>query len=88
MKRYEWTITVDGEEHRVLLTLSRVLGKTVIDIDGNAFDISRPMPYFFKKRKEIFRLCEGKQAILVIPPFARPDIVVDRKYVGSGREYH
>ena len=33
-------------------------------------------------------LKEEKQAILVIPVFGTPDIVVDRKFVGSGKVYH
>lgn len=85
MKRYEWRPVCDGEEHIVILHFNRFTGKTLMTIDGSEFDISHFPLYYLKERREIFRLAEEKQAILVIPPFRKPDIVVDRKYIGSGK---
>lgn len=87
MKVYEWKPVCDGEIHTVTLRFSRLTGKTVVTIDGAAFNISHAPFYYFKERREIFRLAEEKQAILVIPRVGAPDIVVDRKFVGSGKAY-
>lgn len=88
MKVYQWNPVCDGEVHTVILRFSRMTGRTLISIDGTEFNISRNPFYYLKERREIFRLAEEKQAILVIPPFGTPDIVVDRKFVGSGELYH
>ena len=88
MKRYEWTPVCDGETHTVSLRFSRLTGRTLVSIDGAEFNISRNPFYYLKERRQIFRLAEEKQAILVIPVFGTPDIVVDRKFVGSGKVYH
>ena len=90
MKTYTWSPVVDGETHTVTLRFSRLSGKTLVSIDGGTeFNISHFPLYYLRERHEIFRLAEEKQAILVIPkPFGSPDIVVDRKFVGSGQDYH
>ncbi len=87
MKKYEWNPVVDGEVHKVTLCFSRLSGRTIVTIDGNEFNISHAPFYYLKERREIFRLAEEKQAILVIPRVGAPDIVVDRKFVGSGKAY-
>ena len=87
MKAYEWRPVCDEEEHTVTLRFSRFTGKTLVTIDGSEFNISHSPFYYFKERREIFRLAEEKQAILVIPRIGEPDIVVDRKFVGSGKAY-
>ncbi len=86
MKSYEWSPAFDGQEHRIELTLNRMWGKGSIMIDDSTFPI-RILPFYIpRKVTQIFRLGE-KQAILVIPSFGQPDIVIDRKYVGSGKDY-
>ena len=87
MRKYEWTPEVDGEIHTVRLFFSRISGKTVVTIDGAEFNISHSPFYYLKERREIFRLSDEKQAILVIPRVGSPDIVVDRRFVGSGKQY-
>ena len=87
MKTYEWTAVFDGEAHTVVLKFSRLTGRTLISINGSEFNISHSPFYYLKERREIFRIAEEKQAILVIPTFGAPDIVVDRKFVGSGKPY-
>ena len=87
MKKYKWNPVCDGETHTVILCFSRLTGETLISIDGTRFNISHTPFYYLKERHEIFRLGEEKQAILVIPVFGDPDIVVDRRYVGSGKRY-
>ena len=87
MKTYEWNVDCDGESHKVALRFCRLTGRTLVSIDGSKeFNISRSPFYYLKERKEIFRVGE-KQAILVIPVGKAPDIVIDRKYVGSGKSY-
>ena len=87
MKKYKWNPVCDGVTHTVILCFSRLTGRTFVSVDGSRFDISRNPFYYLKERREIFKLAEEKQAILVIPVFGTPDIVVDRKYVGSGKAY-
>ena len=87
MKTYQWNPVSDGEVHTVTLRFSRLTGRTLVTIDGSEFNISHAPFYYRKERREIFRLGEEKQAILVIPRFGTPDIVVDRKFVGSGKQY-
>ena len=87
MKKYEWNPVLYGEVHTVKLFFSRISGKTVVTIDGVEFDISHSPFYYLRERREIFRLSDEKQAILVIPRVGTPDIVVDRRFVGSGKQY-
>ncbi len=87
MKKYEWTTEVDGEIHTVRLSFSRLTGKTLVAIDGEDFNISHAPFYYMKERREIFKISDEKQAILVIPRIGAPDIVVDRRFVGSGKQY-
>ena len=87
MKKYDWTPEVDEEIHTVMLSFSRLTGKTLVTIDGTEFNISHSPFYYLRTRREIFRLSDEKQAILVIPRVGSPDIVVDRRFVGSGKQY-
>lgn len=87
MKKYKWNPICDGETHSVILCFSRLTGKTFVSVDGSRYNISCSPFRYLKERREPFRLAEDKQAILVIPAFGTPDIVVDRKFVGSGKPY-
>ena len=85
-KRLEWKIDVEGEEHVVSLEYAMLLGKDIVEIDGDKFDISTG---FLRLRgtSQVFRLGE-KQAILDFPKKGKPDVMFDGVYLNSGKNYN
>ena len=85
-KKLEWKIDVEGEEHKVSLEYGMLMGKAIVEIDGDKFDIS---PGFMKLRgtSQVFKLGD-KQAILDFPKKGKPDVVVDGVYLNSGKNYN
>ena len=85
-KRLEWKIDVEGEEHVVSLEYATLLGKAIVEIDGDKFDISTG---FLRLRgtSQVFRLGE-KQAILDFPKKGKPDVMFDGVYLNSGKNYN
>jgi hypothetical protein len=95
-KKYTWEIeeTVTNVEtekeelvvHKVSLECSYLLGKAIINIDGDEFNIST-RPFGLKGTNQVFRLGE-MAAIIDFPKSGEPDIVIDGKYVRSGKDYN
>ena len=95
-KIYNWEIdevvtNVETEEeetvtHKVSLVYSNFTGKAIITIDGDEFNISG-RPFGLKGTNQVFRLGE-MAAIIDFPKSGEPDIVIDGKYVRSGKEYN
>ena len=95
-KRYEWNIDeqvinleTEAEEtvtHKVSLVCSNLTGKAVITIDGDEFDIS-VRPFGLKGSSQMFRLGD-MAANMVFPKSGEPDIVIDGKFVRSGKDYN
>ena len=95
-KKYSWEIeeTVTNVEtekeelvtHKVSLECSYFTGKAIITIDGDEFNIST-RPFGLKGTNQVFRLGE-MAAIIDFPKSGDPDIVIDGKYVRSGKDYN
>ena len=94
-KNYSWeieeqvtNIETEAEEtviHKVSLLCSNLSGKAIITIDGTDFDIS-VRPFGLKGTNQVFRLGE-MAAIIDFPKKGEPDIVIDERYVRSGKPY-
>ena len=94
-KNYNWeieeqvtNIETEKEEtviHKVSLLCSNLSGKAIITIDGTEFDIS-VKPFGLKGTNQVFRLGE-MAAMIDFPKKGEPDIVLDGKYVRSGKPY-
>ena len=96
-KKYTWEIKepewdeendcATGNEitHSVSLICSAVTGKAIITIDGDEFDISTK-PFALRGTNQVFRL-GSMAAIIDFPRSGDPDIVIDGKYVRSGKDY-
>ena len=65
---------------------SYLTGKAIITIDGDEFNIST-RPFGLKGTNQVFRLGE-MAAIIDFPKKGEPDIVIDGKYVRSGKNYN
>ena len=95
-KKYTWTIDeqvinveTEAEEtvtHTVSLVCSNLTGKAIINIDGDEFNIST-RPFGLKGTSQMFRLGE-MAANMVFPKSGEPDIVIDGKFVRSGKDYN
>ena len=95
-KKYDWEINelvtnVETEEeetvtHTVSLVYSNLTGKAIITIDGDEFNISG-RPFGLKGTNQVFRLGE-MAAIIDFPKSGEPDIIIDGKYVHSGKSYN
>ena len=95
-KKYDWEINelvtnVETEEeetvtHKVSLVYSNLTGKAIITIDGDEFNISG-RPFGLKGTNQVFRLGE-MAAIIDFPKSGEPDIIIDGKYVRSGKSYN
>lgn len=95
-KKYTWNIDeqiinieTEKEEtltHAVSLVCSNLTGKAIIEIDGDSFDIS-VRPLGLKGTSQMFRLGD-MAAMIVFPKSGEPDIVIDGKYVRSGKDYN
>lgn len=95
-KTYNWqieelTTDIETEEektviHNVSLVCSYLTGKAIITIDGDEFNIST-RPFGLKGTNQVFRLGE-MAAIIDFPKKGEPDIVIDGKYVRSGKNYN
>ena len=85
-KKLVWKIDTDGEGHEVSLEYSMLIGKAIINIDGDSFDISTG---FLRLRgtSQVFRLGESP-AILDFPKKGKPDVIFDGVYLGSGKQYN
>ena len=94
-KNYSWEIeeqvtNIETEKedtviHKVSLICSNLSGKAIITIDGTEFDIS-VKPFGLKGTNQVFRLGE-MAAMIDFPKKGEPDIVLDGKYVRSGKPY-
>ena len=94
-KTYNWqieelTTDIETEEektviHNVSLVCSYLTGKAIITIDGDEFNIST-RPFGLKGTNQVFRL-GSMAAIIDFPKNSDPDIVIDGKYVRSGKPY-
>lgn len=78
-KRLVWKIEAEGENHEVALDYSMLLGKAIIKIDTDSFDISTGV-FRLRGTSQIFRLGES-QAIINFPKKGRPNIVFDGECV-------
>ena len=85
-KKLEWKINVEGEEHKVSLEYAMLLGKAIVEIDGDKFDISTG-PFRLRGTSQVFRLGES-QAILDFPKKGKPDVMFDGVYLNSGKNYN
>ena len=95
-KKYTWTIDeqvinvkTEAEEtvtHTVSLVCSNLTGKAIINIDGDEFNIST-RPFGLKGTSQMFRLGE-MAANMVFPKSGEPDILIDGKFVRSGKDYN
>ncbi len=95
-KNYTWEIDeqvinaeTEQEEtltHKVSLVCSNLTGKAIITIDGSEFNIS-VRPFGLRGTNQVFRLGE-MAAIIDFPKSGEPDIVIDGKYVRSGKDYN
>ncbi len=74
-KKLDWNISVDGEDHKVSLEYGMLLGKAIVEIDGDKFDISTG-PFKLRGTSQVFRLGES-QAILDFPKKGAPAVIVD-----------
>lgn len=86
MAKLEWNIEVEGENHKVTLEYMMLLGKAIVEIDGDRFDISTG-PFKLRGSSQVFRLGET-QAILDFPKKGKPDIIYDGVYLNSGKSYN
>ena len=87
----ELIVDIETEEekkilHKVSLVCSNLTGKAVITIDGDEFDIS-VRPLGLRGTNQVFRLGE-MAAMIDFPKQGDPDIVIDGKYVSSGKDYN
>lgn len=82
-KKLNWDIKLEESEHKVSLVYSMVMGKAIVTIDGDEFDISTG---FLKLRgtSQIFRLGD-EAALLDFPKKGIPDIYIDGVGVNSGK---
>ena len=79
MAKLVWKIAEEGKDHEVSLDYSMVLGKAIIKIDGDSFDISTG-PFRLRGTSQVFRLGES-QAIINFPSRGKPTIVFDGETV-------
>ena len=94
-KTYNWeiiekTVNEETEEemtvtHTVALKCSYLTGKALITIDGTEFNIGT-RPFGLGGTNQVFRL-GSMAAIIDFPKNSDPDIVIDGKYVRSGKPY-
>lgn len=84
-KKLSWEVTLEEVEHKVSLTYSMLLGKAIITIDGDEFDISAG---FGKLRgtNQLFKLGDSA-AIIDFPKKGAPDIYIEGVGVRSGKKY-
>ena len=86
MAKLEWNIEVEGENHKVTLEYMMLLGRAIVEIDGDRFDISTA-PFKLRGTSQVFRLGES-QAILDFPKKGKPDVMYDGVYLNSGKSYN
>jgi len=79
MAKLVWKIDADTEKHEVSLVYQMLMGKAVITIDGDTFDISTGL-FRLRGTSQIFRLGES-QAIINFPKKGRPTVVFDGETV-------
>ena len=84
-KKLSWEVTLEEVEHKVSLTYSMLLGKAIIIIDGDEFDISTG---FGKLRgtNQLFKLGDSA-AIIDFPKKGAPEIYIEGVGVRSGKKY-
>ena len=84
-KKLSWEVTLEEVEHKVSLTYSMLLGKAIITIDGDEFDISTG---FGKLRgtNQLFKLGDSA-AIIDFPKKGAPEIYIEGVGVRSGKKY-
>ncbi len=83
-KKITWSVNLEDGEHKVSLVYSMLMGKAIVTIDGDEFDISMG---FGKLRgtNQVFKLGEVA-AILDFPKKGAPDIYIDGVGVNSGKK--
>lgn len=84
-KKLSWEVTLEEVEHKVSLTYSMLLGKAIITIDRDEFDISTG---FGKLRgtNQLFKLGDSA-AIIDFPKKGAPEIYIEGVGVRSGKKY-
>ncbi|MBQ7384397.1 MAG: hypothetical protein IJV72_06365 [Clostridia bacterium] len=83
-KKINWDISLEDGEHKVSLTYSMLMGKAIVTIDGDEFDISVG---FGKLRgtEQVFKLGD-EAAILDFPKKGEPEVYIDGVGVRSGKK--
>ncbi len=84
-KKISWDISLDDGEHKVSLVYSMMMGKAIVNIDGDAFDISAGFGKL-KGTNQIFKLGDVA-AMLDFPKRGTPEVYIDGVGVRSGKEY-
>lgn len=74
-KKLDWNINIDGEEHKVSLEYTMPLGKAIVEIDGDKFDISTG-PFKLRGTSQVFKLGDTA-AILDFPKKGSPNVIID-----------
>ena len=84
-KKLVWEITTEEGEHKVSLVYSMFMGKALITIDGDEFDISTGIGKL-RGTSQVFKLGESS-AIIDFPKSGTPEVYVDGVGVRSGKKY-
>ena len=75
MRKQKWIVTVDEKEIIVEYKYSRLTGKTVLVVDGDAFVVKgKPFGIGIARRESI--IVGGEQAILDIKHNGRAELIV------------
>ena len=85
-KKISWNIALDDGEHKVSLVYSMMMGKAVVTIDGDEFDISTGFGKL-KGTNQIFKLGDVA-AMLDFPKKGAPEVYINGVGVNSGKEYN
>ena len=85
-KKISWNIALDDGEHKVSLVYSMIMGKAVVTIDGDEFDISTGFGKL-KGTNQIFKLGDVA-AMLDFPKKGAPEVYIDGVGVNSGKKYN
>ena len=84
-KNIKWSIALEDGEHTVYLKYSMMMGKAIVTIDGDEFDISTGFGKL-KGTNQMFRLGDTA-ALLDFPNKGVPEVYIDNVGVNSGKRY-
>lgn len=84
-KKLVWEITTEEAAHNVSLVYSMFMGKAIITIDGDEFDISTGIGKL-RGTSQVFKLGESS-AIIDFPKSGAPEVYVEGVGVHSGKRY-